>query len=210
MTEDTEIDVDQLRTELDQIKDAMGIQERYSGATSMWLLFGIAVPVASALSQYVFTNGLAPWLHALVWAGVLGGGYAIWWVVSEESAALEVRTDGKPNLFVQFGLVYVAVIPIQLAVAPFLPELGYVEEALFVQSLIVILIGLAYGIFGSSLAAYYVRRRDRAVFYVGTLWMFALGVAIPQVDLLRAWPHAAFGGLYFVYAMAAYAVLTRT
>jgi hypothetical protein len=210
MTEDTEIDVEQLRTELDHIKDAMGIQERYGAATSMWLLFGFAVPVASALSQYVFTERLPGWYHALIWAGVLGGAYAVWFAVADDADELSFRADGKPNLFVQFGLVYFSIFPIQAITAAFLPELGYVDEALLVQSLIVVLVGLAYGLLGSSLAAYYVRWRDRAVFYVGTAWMMALGVAIPYVDALQTWPHASFGGLYFVYAVAAYVVLTRT
>ena len=206
-----EIEPDDLREELETIKEAMGLQERYSGATSMWLLFGLAVPVASALSQYVFTERLAPWLHAVVWAGVLGVGFAIWYAVAgKEEGEVGIGAGARPNLFVQFGLVYFTVIPVQAAVGPFLQDLGYVEEALFVQSLIVVFVGLAYGVLGSSLAAYRVRLRDRAVFYVGTAWMVALGVAIPQVDFLRAWPHATFGGVYLVYALGAYAVLTRT
>lgn len=40
--------------------------------------------------------------------------------------------------------------------------------------------------------------------------MGALGVAIPQVGLLRTWPHATFGGVSLVYALGTYAVLTRT
>jgi hypothetical protein len=210
MTDDTEINVEQLRAELDQIKDAMGIQERYSGATSMWLLFGFAVPLASALSQYVFTQRLEGWYHALIWAGVLGGAYAVWYATAEEARDIDFQSDGKPNLFVQFGLVYAAIFPIQAITAAFLPELSYVDEALFVQSLIVVLIGLAYGLLGSSLAAYYVRFRDRVVFYVGTAWMMGLGVAIPYVEFLQTWPHASFGGLYFVYAIGTYVVLTRT
>lgn len=205
-----ELDVDELRTELNQIKDAMGIQDRYESATSMWLLFGIAVPLAAALSQYVFTARLPGWLHALVWGGVLGGGYVVWCLLADEVDEMEVSPEGKPNLFVQFGVVYFTVLPLQAVVAAFVPELGYVEEALLVQSLIVVLIGLAYAIFGSSLAAYYVRFRDRAVFYAGGVWMVALGTAIPHVAFLRSWSHATFGGIYFVYAMTAYVVLTRT
>ena len=206
-----EIEPDDLREELETIKEAMGLEERYSGATSMWLLFGLAVPVASGVSQYVFTERLAPWLHAVVWAVVLGVGFAIWYATAgKEEGDIGVGAGARPNLFVQFGLVYFTVIPVQAAVAPFLRDLGYVEEALFVQSLIVVFIGLAYGILGSSLAAYRVRFRDRMLFYVGTVWMVALGVAIPQVGVLRTLPHATFGGVYLVYALGAYAVLTRT
>ena len=150
-----EIDVDELRTELDQIKAAMGIDERYEGATTLWLLFGLAVPVAAALSQYVVLERLPQWYHTLIWLGVLGGG----------------------------------------------------AESALVLSIIVVMIGAAYGVLGASLRAYFVRRRDRRVFYVGTLWMVALGVAIPRHATLETWEFAAFGASYFVYAMAAYLVL---
>jgi hypothetical protein len=204
-----EIEADELREELETIKEAMGLRERYSGATLMWLLFGLAVPVASALSQYVFTERLAPWLHAVICAGVLGLGFAVWYILSDEPES-NVAAGSAPNLFVQFGLVYFTVLPVQAAVSPFLRDLGYVDEALFVQSLIVVFLGLAYAVLGSSLAAYRVRLRDRALFYVGTGWVVALGVAIPQVAFLRVWPHATFGAVYLVYALGAYAVLTRT
>jgi len=204
-----EIEADELREELETIKEAMGLRERYSGATSMWLLFGLAVPVASALSQYVFTERLAPWLHAVIWAGVLGLGFAVWYVLSDEPES-NFAAGPAPNLFVQFGLVYFTVLPVQAAVSPFLGDLGYVDEALFVQSLIVVFLGLAYAVLGSSLAAYRVRLRDRALFYIGTGWMVALGVAIPQVAFLRVWPHATFGAVYLVYALGTYTVLART
>lgn len=102
-----EIEPDDLREELETIKEAMGLQKRYSGATSMWLLFGLAVPVASALSQYVFTERLAPWLHAVVWAVVLGVGFAIWYAVAgKEEGEVGIGAGARPNRFVQFGLVY--------------------------------------------------------------------------------------------------------
>lgn len=46
-------------------------------------------------------------------------------------------------------MVYVTVVPALAAVGPFVRDLGYVEEALFVQSLMIVFIGPAYGILGS-------------------------------------------------------------
>ena len=206
---DQEMDVDALRTELDQIKDAMGIQERYAGATTVWLLFGVLVPVAAGVSQYVHLEQLPPWLHWVSWLGVIGGGYVLWWTVSNDAGDLAVTAAGKPNVLLQFGLVYLAAVPIQVIVGAYTPDLGYYAESALVLSVIVVLLGVAYGVLGSSLAAYYIRRRDRLAFYVGTAWMVALGVAIPQSVTLEKWAYAVFGAAYFLYAFGTYLWLSR-
>lgn len=78
MSTNQEIDVDQLRAELDQIKDAMGIRERSPGAIRIWLVFGVLVPVAAGLSQVVYSQRLSQSYHGLIWLGLLGlGGFAI-------------------------------------------------------------------------------------------------------------------------------------
>lgn len=207
MSRDT--DVEQLRTDIEQIKEAMGIQERYRSATSLWLLFGVTVPIAAALSQYVFMERLTPWLHTVVWVGVLGGGGAVWYLFAGETGEFSVSSAGKPNIALQFALVFLSVYPVVFVVSQYVGDLGYVASGTLWQALIVIFLGIAYGMLGSSLRAYRVRWRDRAVFYVGTLWMVLLGLAIPLVSVLRTWPYAAFGGVYFVYAVGAYLVLTR-
>jgi hypothetical protein len=42
-----EIDPEQLQAELTQIKDAMGLQERYPSRFTLWLVFGVCVLLAS-------------------------------------------------------------------------------------------------------------------------------------------------------------------
>jgi len=84
MPDDSEIDVEELGRELDQIKDAMGLTERYDGASTQWLLFGLLVPVAAGLSQYVHLETLPAYYHSIIWFGILGGGWALWSVVSDE------------------------------------------------------------------------------------------------------------------------------
>ena len=204
---ESEIDVDELRTELDQIKAAMGIDERYEGATTLWLLFGLAVPVAAALSQYVVLERLPQWYHTLIWLGVLGGGAALYVAFADDAPDEGWTSEGKPAIWVQFVVVYLAAFPLQAVAAAYVGDLGYVAESALVLSIIVVMIGAAYGVLGASLRAYFVRRRDRRVFYVGTLWMVTLGVAIPRHATLETWGFAAFGACYFVYAMAAYLVL---
>jgi len=204
---DQDIDADELRSELDQIKDAMGIRERYDGATSVWLLFGVAVPVAAALSQYVHLEELPQLYHTLIWFVVLGGGAAVYFAVVEDGPRPDWTGAGKPNLAVQFAVVYLASVPLQVVAFAHTGDVGYAAESTLVLSIIVVMLGVAYGVFGASLRAFYVRLRDRLVFYVGTVWMVALGVAIPYTPVLETWAYAAYGGCYFVYAMAAYFVL---
>jgi len=204
---DQEIDADELRAELDQIKDAMGIRERYDGATSVWLLFGFAVPVAAALSQYVHLEALPQLYHTGIWFAVLGGGAALYFAVAEDGPRPDWSGSGKPNLVVQFAVVYLASVPLQAIVFAYTDDVGYAAESTLVLAIIVVMLGVAYGVFGASLRAFYVRRRDRWVFYAGTVWMVALGVAIPYTPVLETWAYATYGACYFVYAMAAYLVL---
>jgi hypothetical protein len=208
MSDEQEIDVDALRTELDHIKDAMGIRERSPGAIKVWLVFGALVPVAAVCSQYIFLERLPQWYHGLVWFGLLGvGGFAGAQFVFEESTG-GWNSDGKPNIVLQFGAVYAAVFAIQLAVAPFLQSLTYEEESMYVLGMILVLLGVAYVVLGSSLRAFLIRTRDRVPFYVGGVWMAALGVAIPYSDVLMEWGYAVFGGAYLVYALGTYGVLS--
>jgi hypothetical protein len=203
-------DVEALRTELEQIKEAMGIRERYSGATSLWLLLGVLVAVSSGLSQYVHLEGLPAAYHWPIWLVVFGGGFGAWFLVSDEPDEMEWQATSGPNLFLQFAIVYLASIPIQTIARAYTGELGYEAESILALSVIVVVLGVAYGVLGSSMRAYHIRLRDRAVFYVGTGWMVALGTALPLVDGLETWGYAAFGGTYFVYALGAYVFLTRT
>lgn len=207
MSQDRDVDVEELRGDIEQIKAAMGIQERYSGATSMWLFFGVAVPVAAAISQYVHLERLPAWYHSLIWLGILGGGFVGYLLLSDESVRPANEGTGKPNLFVQFGLVYLASIPLQSIAFEYAGDVEYVPASAAALSIILVMLGVAYGILGSSMAAYHVRRRDRWLFYVGTVWMVALGTLIPGRPFLEEWAYAVFGGLYFVYAVGAYAVM---
>lgn len=208
MSDETELDVEELRSELDQIKDAMGIHQRYEGATSQWLLFGVLVPVAAGLSQYVLLAQLPLYYHSLIWAGVLGGGAAVGTRLFVE---YETRStgDNKPTLFVQFGAVFGSFYLLLAIMNAYTPELGYTARTASGLAMSLVLLGVAYIVMGNSLRAYYIRKRDRYALYVGGLLMAALGVAIPFSPTLEIWGYAVFGGTYFGYAMTTYAVLTR-
>lgn len=202
---DSGVDVEELRGDLEQIKEAMGIRERYSGATSLWVLFGLAVPVASALSQYVLLERLPQWYFSVIWIGVLSVGLGLYALFEGGDHRSNWRvSQGKPNIPLQFGIVYLSAILVQEIAFEYAGELGYVAESGMAFSLILLMLGVGYGVIGSSMRAYHVRRRDRAVFYAGSVWMGALAVAIPQSSFLETWAYAVFGGAYFVYAAVAY------
>jgi len=210
MSDGQEMDVEALRSELDQIKDAMGIRERYEGATQIWLLFGVLVAVAAGISQYIVLDGLAGWLHWVNWAGVLGGGFTVWFLVTDTASEMSFSGEGKPHLGFQFMVVFLAVYPVSAVAEAYVPALSETAESAMMVSLILVMLGVAYAVMGASLRAYYVRRVDRYTFYVGTVLMVGLGTLVPHVEVLQTWAYAAFGGAYFVYAVAAWAFLSRT
>lgn len=208
MSEERDIDVEELRGDIEQIKRAMGLQERYAGAASTWIFFGLAVPVASALSQYVVVERLPQWYITAIWFVVLGGGFVLYAAVSEEDHRPNWGGHGDgPNLFAQFGIVYLAVIPLQEIAFEYAGDLDYVAETGMALAIIVAMLGVAYAVLGTSMRAFRVRRRDRALFYVGTVWMLGLAVAIAHSSTLEYWAFAVFGGLYFLYAASSYAAM---
>lgn len=207
MSEIKDVDPADLQRDLDRIKDAMGIAERYESAIDVWLWFGVLVALASTLSQYVVLNRLPNAWHAPIWLGILviGGGGLMWWRF--DASWTPGATD--PNVGFQILVVYLGAMAVQLAAAPFLPELGYLAETAFVLGIILVMLGLGYLVAGETLKAYQIRARDRRAFHAGGLLMVGLGLAIPNLEVLHTWGYATFGGSYLVYAVATYTVLKR-
>lgn len=208
MADTADIDPSELQRDLDRIKDAMGIAERYESAIEMWLWFGALVALASALSQYVVLNRFPNSWHALIWLGllVLGGGGLMWWRFDASWSP----GAHEPNVGFQILVVYLGAMAVQFAAAPFLPELGYLAETAFVLGIILVMLGIGYIVAGETLKAYQIRTRDRRAFHAGGALMVGLGVAIPNIEILHTWGYAVFGATYLGYALATYAVLTRT
>ena len=201
---ESEIDVDALREEVDQIKDAMGLEERYPSQFHLWLVYGGLVALAAAASQFIVLNELPAWYHAVAWGGLLGGAGVVQGLRGDRS---EAGTAGdKPNIPLQFGGVFAYYVVI-LAATSVLPSPGYRLQNAVIFGMVVGLVGVSYVVVGSSLSAYYIRKRDRYAFYPGAVWMFLLAVAIPVVPTLRTWGYATFGGLYMAHSVAAYLLL---
>lgn len=207
MATESDVDADALREELHLIQDAMGIGERYPSRMTDWLVFGLLVAVAAAISQYVHLQGLPAYWHPVVWFLIMGGGsvLAFWRGDSREEDSL-----ARPSIPIQFAAVFVAYVPLIVLVAPIDDGLGYRQGSVLVLGLVLVLLGIAYLGVGNALRAYQIRRRDRFTLYLGGLWMMGLGAAMPHSAFLVDWGYATFGGVYLAYALASYAYLART
>lgn len=201
---ESEIDVDALQEEVSQIKDAMGLEDRYQSQFYLWLVYGGLVALASGASQFIVLNELPGWYHPIAWFGFVGVAGFVQWLREDKGG--EQSADAKPNIQLQFGAVFAYYLVI-VAATGVLPSAGYLIESAVIFGMTVGLVGVGYVVIGSSLAAYYIRKRDRYVFYAGGLWMFGLAIAIPVVPFLRTWGYAVFGGLYMAHSVAAYLLL---
>lgn len=207
MSEDTEIDSELLREEVDQIKDAMGLQERYPSQFQFWLVFGGLIFIASVGSQLIALRDLSAALHSVVWFVLIGVGNLYQWRENAGSDGGTPSTGTKPRI----GLLFLSVFSF-LAVLSFtlFPEIGGLTDAemeVLVFSQFIGLTGVGYLVVGEVLRAYYIRRRDRWTFYIGGLWMLVLAVLMPSVEFLITWGYATFGTVYAVHAVASYLAL---
>jgi hypothetical protein len=205
MNEHADVDPADLRADVENIKDAMGIGERYPGWGAPWLVFAAFVALAAAVSQYAVLEELSTLVYPAIWFVAMGAAGVVAGYVAPEPGQ-ERTPDAAPNLPLQFGAVFAAYLPLVAVVGPHIPE-GYRGGVAVVLGLTLVLLAIAYAVLGSSLAAYRVRRRDRLPFYAGAVWIGALGAAVPNVAALETWGFAAFGVAYVVYAAGAYAWL---
>ncbi|AHF99634.1 hypothetical protein HALLA_13425 [Halostagnicola larsenii XH-48] len=206
MSED--IEPADLQRDLDRIKDAMGIAERYENAPEQWLLFGVLIAVGCALSQFVVLERLPGYWFFVIWFGLFGAfGGALYWRSDSRSWG---PGSEAPNVGFQILVVYAGAFAVQFVTAPFLPDLGYLSMTAYVLGLVLVMLGIAYVVAGETLKAYHIRDRDRYALHAGGALMAGLGIAIPNVEPLHEWGFAAFGPLYLVYATVTYLMLTRT
>jgi hypothetical protein len=201
------VDPAELQRDLDRIKDAMGIADRYAGAVEQWLVFGVLVAVASALSQYVVLERLPDYWFAVIWLGVLGGGTAVLsWRYDNRAG----QNRSQPNVVTQIFVSYFASFGVLFAVAPVIGDVGYLAWNATLLGVVLVMLGVGYLVASETLKAHRIRARDRYAFAVGGVILVALGVAIPNVEALHTWGYAVFGATYLLYAVASYGVLART
>jgi hypothetical protein len=206
MSEEPEIDPELLREEVSQIKDAMGIQERYPSRFRFWLVTGLAVLLASSASQFIALRELSGSLHAVAWWVPLGAaGLYQWWSTRGSDTTV---TGTKPRIGVLWLSVFALYFVFLLTLGPALDGLDGGAGQILLFSLIVGLVGVGYLVVGEALRAYYIRRRDRWAFYIGGGWMLGLAVLMPNVAVLETWGYATFGIVFATHAVVSYLILS--
>lgn len=210
-------DPDDLERQLAAIKGAMDLEDRYPGQRRLWLGYGVAVALASVVTQVLFVvEELPAWGYTLVWAGlILVIGAAQWWLASRTATGPEPGI--APDWRVVFGTLVLGLVSLSALVDPLFPYLWAAEsettagimQGAYFFGLAVVLAGMGFMFTGTALAAYRIRRRDRWVFYGAGLWMLAFATTLTQSWFMRRTGYAVFGILFFVYSIAAYVVLGR-
>lgn len=206
MTDHDEIDVETLRTELDQIKGAMGLKERYPSQFRLWLVYGVLVFLAALGSQAVVTFELPDWGHSVAWFGFIGIGALYEWLVLDDH---ETSGEAKPNIRLQGVAIAGFLVATFVIVGPLLEGAGDLETTSTIFALILGTVGTYYIVAGSSMAAYYVRARDRYAFYIGGAWILAYAAVMPRIGLLQEWGYAVFGVLFALHAVGSYVALSE-
>ncbi len=207
-TED--VDPEDLKRQLSDIKGAMGLAEQYPGRARLWLLVGLVIGVAAVLTQatFFYYRSLGATAYTAIWVGFVAVAVAAsWWMASRLPSA--PAPDTAPSWRAVFGslaLFLAAGAGVAGDVARQVPGL---DRALLYFGLVIATIGLGLLVTGAVLTSYRVRRRDRLVFYVGGAWVLVYASWLPYVQILRWVGVGLFGVLFGLYAIAAYVYLTR-
>lgn len=204
-----EIDKEELEQELDQIKETLGIQERYPGGTRTWLVFGVLVGVASILSQVVYLERLPGYWYGVIWMGMMSLGMAV--QVRTNRSRGELSGTDRPSWVFLFATMLVTALVLLAILSPVLAELSYEAANLYVALVFLTLLGgTGYLLLGNTLKAYHIRRIDRYAFYLGGGWLLLLGMFTPYSQFLRTWFYGVYGVVYIAYTLCVYLILTDT
>lgn len=200
------VDPDALREDIDAIKSAMGLEERYPGQARMWLVYGGVIGLTAVVTNVAFTLSLPNGVYVAGW-------FAMVTVVAIAQARLVSRTSGPVAPRIDWRQLFAALALALFALWWALGDVianqteGAVRGAHYFSHVLVFL-GLAFFVVGIVLGAERISLRDRLPFYVGGGWMLALATFVPHVEFLQQTGWAVFGVLFAVHSVAAY-LLTR-
>jgi hypothetical protein len=201
-----DVDVESVDRDVDAIKEAMGIEDRYPGQARMWLVYGVVIGVAAIGTNVAFGLG-APeptyfGLWSLMTVSIFGAQY---FLVSGASESAPPRINWR-YLFGSLAIGYLALFNSVGDLVASNTE-GALRGIHFFSHLIVFL-GLTLLITGVALGAERIRMRDRIPFYVGGMWVLVFAAFLPYIPGLRLWGLSVFGALFVTHSIGAY-VLTH-
>lgn len=198
-------DPDTLKSELGEIKSAMGIAERHSYWWQFWIVEGIGVAVVFVLVQFWLRWGFDLRLGAAL-ASVL---VLVQLAKRRLKADYEPPATGLPSQKRWLGIIFVGLGAVVVGLAPVFDHLSEAESVRLALVSAAVVVGVGYMYMGQLLDAYDVRAADQYAFYAGGVWIVVLAVAIPFVSAARGWEYAVFGLGLAVHHIGAYVALTR-
>ncbi|ELY61913.1 hypothetical protein [Natronolimnohabitans innermongolicus] len=207
-TTDGEPDVDALRTDLEQIKSAMAIEDRYPGQRRLWLVHGIIVGFAGVLTNVMFVYPWPEFVYILVWTAVFVLIGYTQWQTSVRTATTVDDPEPKPSWTVVFGTLVAGLFVLTAIVDPIFADVESVLQGAFFFSVAFTVLGMGYLLAGTILHAYRIRASDRYPFYVNGIWILAFAFVMPFVEWLQYVGYALFGILFFLHGAVTYYLLT--
>ncbi|WP_226012593.1 hypothetical protein [Halomicrobium salinisoli] len=207
-TDAADVDPEHLERQLGDIKEAMGLAERYPGRPRLWLVAGVLIGVAALLTQaaYFYYETLSGTAYAAIWFGFLAVAVGATWYTARGLPTAEPPTN-VPSWRAVFGSLLVFLLALSSLGGRATDGLAGLERATFFFGALIAAVGLGLLLTGAVLAAYRVRRRDRLPFYAGGCWVLAYAFVLPHVQWLRWIGVGLFGVLFVAYAVATWIYL---
>lgn len=201
-----EIDKESLQAEIGQIKDAMGIHERYPYMTKIWLVEGVLVGILAIGMQFVFRDEIPAYSLPILLLGLIVIEQIIFRRIIQNTE--QPSTGSKPSMNILVLAMVLGMFALVIGLDPLIDH-STVDETVASAVLITALSGILYLAIGNMLTAYSIRKHDRYAIYIGGLWLFVLAAAITHVPFLQYWAYAALGVSVIVHGIGAYLVLSR-
>lgn len=206
-TESTEQpDAAEMRADLDRIKTAMELHDRYPFWSRWWLIEGVGVGLLFPLIQ-LFSRGNI----SLVWLVLLGGGV----FVAHQLALRRIigRYDqpasGVPSWMNWQYIAVAGVLTLVVGLRPVGDDISASGELSFAAIAGGTMVGVAYLFMGQLLESYRIRKADRYAFYASGVWMLLLAAVLPNVPSLQGWVFTALGVGTAVQHVGAYLYISH-
>ncbi|MGQ3411427.1 hypothetical protein ACT4ML_04080 [Natrinema sp. LN54] len=200
-----DVDADALRTDLEEIKGAMGLASEHPYWWRFWIVEGICTGIVFAVVQFWLREGFRPWI-AVAFAGVIG---CCELAKRRFKSSYEPPTTGLPSQQHWFLAVLAGLGVLIVGLRPVFDALDATNAVRLALVSAGAVVGVGYVLMGQLLAAYDIRAVDRYAFIGGGAWIMALSAAIPYVPHLEGWEYAALGAGIALHHIGTYAVLSR-
>ncbi len=204
-----EIDKKALKKEINEIKDAMGLKERYPSRASMWLWVGAFVGIACLLSQIVAFSGASNLWYPVIWFGGVSISQILQKKIRKDRKKEVIKTGTKPSNWIPYLVMLLIAFVVIWNIGPLFDGLDQVEITAYTASTIFLMMGAYYFLMGNQLKAYYIRKKDRNAFYVGGGIFVILSAVVPHFYILQKWMWTIYGIAFLGFSLSTYYVLSK-